>query len=197
MHEGLANSNYNSNTGTSGFDILILGHSEYVSQQEYDNFKNFVANGGILVCLDGNIFYCEVEYNKDAQTVTLVRGHHWVFDGQKAYYYKPEMYFEDSGERWQEETSRWLGSKYAYFAATGHRKGYAYYLSNRLIDIFGYIPLEDQYITNHDGVNIIQDWRAKSKFADAPLIHEDLKIACYEKNYGQVQVQYICIVGSC
>jgi hypothetical protein len=182
IHEGQANS---SDSGIS-FDILILGHNEYVTQQEYNNLKNFVANGGILVCLDGNILYCEVSYNKDAQTVTLVRGHRWVFDGQKAYWYKPEKYFEDSGERWQEETSRWLGSNYAYFADIhGHRKGFAYYLSNRLIDIFEYIPLEDQYITNYDGINIIQDWGAKSAFPGVPLVHRDLKIACYEKTYGK------------
>jgi hypothetical protein len=179
-------SSSNISSDSIGFDILILGHNEYVTQQEYDNLKKFVANGGILVCLDGNILYCEVSYNKDEQTVTLVRGHRWVFDGQKAYWYKPEMYFEDSGERWQEETSRWLGSNYAYFADIyGHRKGFAYYLSNRLIDIFEYIPLEDQYITNYDGVNIIQDWGAKSAFPDVPLIHGDLKIACYEKTYGK------------
>jgi hypothetical protein len=176
----------NVGSGSNSFDILILGHNEYVTQQEYDNLKNFVANGGILVCLDGNIFCGEVSYNKDAQTVTLIRGHRWVFDGQKAYWYKPEMYFEDSGERWQEETSRWLGSNYAYFADIyGHRKGFAYYLSNRLIDVFEYIPLEHQYITNHDGVNIIQDWGAKSAFSDVPLIHGDMKIACYEKTYGK------------
>ena len=186
IHDGQAISNSGS---SDGFDILILGHNEYVTQQEYDNLKSFVANGGILICLDGNVFYCEVKYNKDAQTVTLVRGHHWVFDGQKAYWYKPEAYFEDSGERWQEESSEWLGSNYAYFTDLledyDSREGFAYRLSNRLIDMFGYIPLEEQYITNYDGVKIIQDWGAKSAFPDVPLIHGDLKIACYEKLYGK------------
>jgi N,N-dimethylformamidase beta subunit-like, C-terminal len=187
IHDGQAISNGGGGGGSDsdGFDILILGHNEYVTQQEYDNLKNFVANGGILICLDGNVLYCEVKYNKDAQTVTLVRGHRWVFDGQKAYWYKPEMYFEDSGERWQQETSEWLGSNYAYFADIhGHKEGFAYCLSNRLIDMFEYIPLEDQYITNYDGVKIIQDWRAKS-ITDVPLIYGDIQIACYEKPYGK------------
>jgi hypothetical protein len=187
IHDGQAISNGGGGGGSDsdGFDILILGHNEYVTQQEYDNLKNFVANGGILICLDGNVLYCEVKYNKDAQTVTLVRGHRWVFDGQKAYWYKPEMYFEDSGERWQQETSEWLGSNYAYFADIhGHKEGFAYCLSNRLIDMFEYIPLEDQYITNYDGVKIIQDWRAKS-ITDVPLIYGDMQIACYEKPYGK------------
>lgn len=175
---------------TSNFDILILGHNEYVTQQEYDNLRNFVADGGILVCLDGNIFFCEVSYNKDAQTATLVRGHRWVFDGQKAYWYKPEMYFEDSGERWQEETSEWLGSNYAYFRDIHgtQREGYSYYLSNGLVLHFGFpsgYSLEDQYITNYDGVKIIQDWGAKSTFPNTPLVYGDVQIACYEKPHGR------------
>jgi hypothetical protein len=39
------------------YDILIIGHQEYVTQQEYDNLKHFVSSGGTLVILDGNIFY--------------------------------------------------------------------------------------------------------------------------------------------
>jgi hypothetical protein len=42
------------NNGTNKCDIIILGHQEYVTQQEYDNLKNFVANGGTLVLMDGN-----------------------------------------------------------------------------------------------------------------------------------------------
>ncbi|NAL78639.1 N,N-dimethylformamidase beta subunit family domain-containing protein [Nitrososphaera sp. AFS] len=30
---------------TNRYDILILGHQEYVTQQEYNNFRTFVANG--------------------------------------------------------------------------------------------------------------------------------------------------------
>ena len=39
------------------YDILIIGHQEYVTQQEYDNLKQFVAGGGTMIVLDGNIFY--------------------------------------------------------------------------------------------------------------------------------------------
>ena len=37
---------------TNRYDILMLGHQEYVTQKEYDNLKRFVANGGILIVLD-------------------------------------------------------------------------------------------------------------------------------------------------
>ena len=51
--------------GTNKYDILILGHQEYVTQQEYANLKHFVANGGTLVLMDGNVFYAEVKYDRN------------------------------------------------------------------------------------------------------------------------------------
>ena len=50
----------NKNT-TNRYDILILGHQEYVTQQEYTNLKTFVANGGTMILLDGNLFYAQVK----------------------------------------------------------------------------------------------------------------------------------------
>jgi hypothetical protein len=43
--------------GTNKYDILILGHQEYVTKHEYDNLKWFAANGGTMILLDGNVFY--------------------------------------------------------------------------------------------------------------------------------------------
>jgi hypothetical protein len=48
----------NKNT-TNRYDILILGHQEYVTQQEYTNLKTFVSNGGTMILLDGNVFYAD------------------------------------------------------------------------------------------------------------------------------------------
>jgi hypothetical protein len=45
------------------YDILVIGHKEYVTQQEYDNLRQFVSNGGTMIILDGNIFYAEVKYD--------------------------------------------------------------------------------------------------------------------------------------
>ena len=33
--------------GTNLYDVILLSHQEYVTQQEYGNLKRFVANGGI------------------------------------------------------------------------------------------------------------------------------------------------------
>ena len=70
----------NKNT-TNKYDILILGHQEYVTQQEYTNLKTFVANGGTMILLDGNVFYAQVGYDRSTQTITLLKvmaGHSMV-----------------------------------------------------------------------------------------------------------------------
>jgi hypothetical protein len=44
------------NNNSNKYDILVIGHQEYVTQREYNNLKQFVANGGTLIVLDGNVF---------------------------------------------------------------------------------------------------------------------------------------------
>jgi hypothetical protein len=94
--------------GINKYDILVLGHQEYVTQQEYDNLKHFVANGGILVLMDGNIFYTEVKYDRIAHTVTLVKGHGWAYNGKSAW--------KSVRERWRNDTSQWAGSNFFCFS---------------------------------------------------------------------------------
>jgi hypothetical protein len=113
------------------YDILIIGHQEYVTQQEYDNLKQFVAGGGTMIVLDGNIFYAEVKYDRNMQTVTLVKGHGWSFNGMYA--------LKSVAERWKDETSQWVGSNYLCY-----RCGITF--DN---DPFEYKQHEEQYITNH------------------------------------------------
>jgi hypothetical protein len=54
---------------------LILLHSEYVTQQYYDNLRSFVARGGTLIPFDGNSLYAEVAYDNDASAITLIKRH--------------------------------------------------------------------------------------------------------------------------
>jgi hypothetical protein len=78
-----------------------------VTQQEYNNLKNFVSNGGTLVLMDGNVFIAEVKYDRNAHTITLVKGHGWAYNGKSAW--------RSVGERWMNETSQWIGSNsYCY-----------------------------------------------------------------------------------
>jgi N,N-dimethylformamidase beta subunit-like protein len=48
------------NPNSNAYDVIILGHQEYVTQQEYNYLRNFVANGGSMILLDGNAFYAQV-----------------------------------------------------------------------------------------------------------------------------------------
>jgi N,N-dimethylformamidase beta subunit-like protein len=90
--------------GLNQYDVLILSHQEYVTQIEYDNLKKFVSNGGVLILLDGNVLYAEVKYDNATDTVRLVKGHNWAFNGKSAW--------KSVGERWPIETSQWIGSNY-------------------------------------------------------------------------------------
>ena len=81
VHNGLVFDDNNQNL----YDLIILGHQEYVTEEEYYNFKKFVENGGILILFDSNVFYTEVAYNPTDEEITLVQGHTWAFDGEKAW----------------------------------------------------------------------------------------------------------------
>ncbi|HEX2614546.1 MAG TPA: DUF4350 domain-containing protein, partial [Nitrososphaera sp.] len=96
VHEGLIFSS-SSMKADNVYDILVIFHNEYVTQEEYQNVKTFVANGGTLFVMDGNVFYAEVKYDKDTSTVALVKGHGWAFDGEFAQ--------RSISERWANETT--------------------------------------------------------------------------------------------
>ncbi|MDQ6668782.1 MAG: hypothetical protein M3Y53_11245, partial [Thermoproteota archaeon] len=116
--------------GTNKYDILILGHQEYVTQHEYDNLKRFVANGGTMILMDGNVFYAEVRYDRNTHTITLVKGHGWAYNGKSAW---PSV-----RERWANETSQWVGSNFYCFSCN------VTFANNP----FQYKHHEEQYVTN-------------------------------------------------
>ncbi len=119
--------------GSNAFDLLILGHQEYVTQREYDNLKKFVVDGGTMLILDGNVFYAEVKYDPVKDFVSLVKGHYWAFNGRTAW--------KSVAERWKNETSQWVGSNYLCFQCVKSFQN----------DPFGYKPHEEQYLDNpHD-----------------------------------------------
>lgn len=51
------------------YDILLMFHEEYVTQQLYQNLQSFVVNqGGVLVAMDGNVFFAKVDYDESTNT---------------------------------------------------------------------------------------------------------------------------------
>ena len=116
--------------GTNKYDVIILAHQEYVTQREYDNLKRFVSIGGTMILMDGNVFYAEVKYDRNTHTITLVKGHGWVFNGKSAW--------RSLGGRWANETSQWLGSNYLCYSCN------VTFANNP----FEYRHHEEQYLTN-------------------------------------------------
>jgi hypothetical protein len=156
--------------GTIKYDAIILGHNEYVSQLEYSNLRQYVANGGLLILLDGNVFYAEVKYDKKNQTITLVKGHRWEFDGTSA--------SKSVDERWAKETTEWVGSNYCECWGVDNIR-----FGN---NPFGVIHNEEQYITNPDA-KIILDYYAYNTSQNT-FLPRDFKIATYELGYQKGKV---------
>ena len=153
-------------SSSNAYDLIILGHQEYVTQQEYDNLKHFVSNGGTMIILDGNVFYTEVKYDKNTHTVTLVKGHSWAFNGKSAW--------RSVGERWAKETSEWVGSNYLCYSCDIR------FTNNP----FEYRHHEEQYITNPHDI-ILMNYNAS--LSNYPLPIRPV-IATYELNYQKGKV---------
>jgi hypothetical protein len=154
-------------TNNNAYDVIILGHQEYVTQQEYDYLKKFVSNGGTMFLLDGNVFYAQVKSDRNTNTVTLVKGHGWAFNGRSAW--------KSVAERWAKETSEWVGSNYLCYSCD-------ITFAN---DPWEYQHHEEQYITNHND-KILMNYNAS-------LLHYPISslrpiIATYELNYQKGRV---------
>ncbi len=156
--------------GTNKYDVVILGHQEYETQREYDNLKRFVANGGTMILLDGNVFYAQVKYNSKTHTITLVKGHGWAFNGKSAW--------RSVGERWPNETLQWVGSNYLCYSCN------VTFGNNP----FNYKHHEEQYVPPccSTGDRIL--WNYKASITKKDSKPEKILIATYERNYKKGKV---------
>src|SRR5215212_677326 len=135
VHEG----NIFESAGNNAYDVLFLFHQEYVTQAEYDNLWKFVVqNGGTIVFNDANIFTVEVKYDSATDTVTLVRGHGWAYDGNSAW--------RAENERWLNENQQWVGSNFIEIPANENVT-----FSN---NPFNYDHSEEQIVTNPNAMII-------------------------------------------
>ena len=161
---------------TNAYDILLLFHNEYVTQDEYNNLKQFVSKGGTIVFIDSNIFYTQVRYDKDNRTVTLVKGHNWQFDGKAA--------SRSVSERWYNDTKEWVGGNF---------------LENDIHDNitftnnpFNYTHFEEQFV-NNPKAKIIIDYGIK--FPKGWSGTTESTVATYSLNYGKGKVIMIGLSG--
>ena len=70
--------------GRNAFDVIFLVHEEYATQTGYNSLKRFVSQGGTLVFTVSNVLTVEVKYNRQNDSITLVKGHEFEFDGKVA-----------------------------------------------------------------------------------------------------------------
>lgn len=166
IHNGLVFDNNNQNL----YDFIILGHQEYVTEGEYHNLKEYVEKGGILILFDSNVFYTEVAYDPIDEEITLIQGHTWAFDGEKAW--------ASVLERWKTETAEWVGSNF-------FNCGQGCYIDFNN-NPFSYVQHEEQHIINPN-VNILIDYEAQSIY--------NILVAAYELDYGKGKVISFGIFG--
>ena len=163
--------------GRNAYDVLFLLHDEYATPSSYDNFKRFVANGGTIVFLDGNVFYAQVAYNKNMHTVTLVKGHDWEFNGTAVTKSVHERYFN--------ETKQWVGSNFLYSDI------------NLTIPFennpFNYTHFEENYV-NNPNATVLLDYGAQHVYRDDSA-RTPVKVATYELDYGKGKVIMIGLYG--
>jgi hypothetical protein len=153
---------------TNTYDILFLFHNEYVTQEEYDNLKLFVANGGTIVFTEANALYAEIKYDAEKNSITLVKGHNWEFDGKVAR--------KSVAERWPKETSEWTGSNFMFGKPT--------FVDIDFLNLpFNYSHSEEQHVTNRNA-NILHNYAVH----DPKDVNFNATVATYGMNYGKGKV---------
>lgn len=149
--------------GDNAYDVIMIFHEEYVTPLEYDNFRRFVSNGGTLMAMSGNAFYAEVDYDSPAQTVTLVKGHGFAFDGHSV---KLSV-----AERWQNESQQWLGSNFYRFALPD-------YPIRFYNNPFNYTGTENNFVSNRNAQIILNYNSSDTRYP----------IATYQLGFGKGKV---------
>jgi hypothetical protein len=173
---------------TNAYDVLILFHNEYVTQAEYDNFRQFVQNGGTIVFIDPNIFFAEVRYDRVNDTITLIR-HDWKFDGKST----------RSGvqERWYNETKHWVGSNILIRDTQSDLT----FTNNP----FNYTHFEERFVNNPKdkilidyGLKFPEDYveaYSKNNYHRVDKKLEDMVVATYDLEYGKGKVIVFGLTG--
>ena len=159
----------------NAFDVLITFHDEYATKEMYYNYKKFVENGGSIIFIDPNVFYAEVSFNKANNTITLVKGHDWIFDGKSAQ--------KDVSERWFDETNKWVGSNYMKSELQDN-----FTFSN---NPFNYTHFEENFV-NNPNVTVIIDYEANLPTTSP---YSGATIATYSLDYGKGKVIMIGLFG--
>jgi hypothetical protein len=186
------------------YDVVILGFTEYVTEQEYYAYKRFVAEGGTLIIMDACNFLAEVKYYPSAipggqAYLSLVKGHGWEFNGTHAWKSVPS--------RWPEENQNWVGSNYWHCWSGNH---YDYLIANtsdpisiHLRSNYGehisttYGAHEENFLQNFTDTGVIGYWHfINPAEAPDPNVCNGQLIAAYDHRYINGTVFHSGIMAS-
>src|SRR5579875_3375225 len=177
---------YENRTG-AGFNVVVMGFTEYATQAEDMSLWHFVADGGTLILIGAQSFLVRIRYNQLTGMETLSLGHGWAFNGKSAW--------ETQASPWGVNNTDWVGSNACCF----HRFSYNGAILNprnqigsALIKALGtslafkyYLPHEESAVTNSTNTSIIATFLNKSGTLVASYIHL----------YGKGKVICLCIFG--
>jgi hypothetical protein len=174
--------------GTNAFDMLLLLHNEYETREAYNNLRTFTRNGGIIVFLDANVFIAEVKYDETRCSVTLVRGHHWEFDGYTAR--------RSVAEHFSNENIEWIGGNFIDVNLAEPVQ-----FSN---NPFNYTHFEENALINANAKVLFDYGASFSRENTNPLLialqnlvgmNKSPTVATYEMSYGKGKIIMLGIYG--
>jgi hypothetical protein len=173
--------------GSRKYDAVIIGHQEYVTQNEYDQVRLFVAAGGKLIAMSSNMFYARVAYNSTAMVETFLTGHGgYAFNGRTAFHTKVPPFSRN--------TSEWFGSSYCCFRNLQFKGALVNgtdSIGSQLRQYYGstmsptYVPHEENAIGNFTNTHIVATFTRQS----------NLVVASYVHRYGRGAVYCLCVFG--
>jgi hypothetical protein len=172
--------------GSPRYSAVVIGHEEYVTQAEFDQFRRYVAAGGRLIAMSSNMFYVKITFNPRTSFETFVVGHGYAYNGHSAWH---------SGFwPFNKSLSGWFGSTYCCFhrlTFSGGAVKAAYPIGQRLLAYFGgmmgssYVSHEENAVSNWTQTAVVATFANKS----------GLVVASYVHRYGKGAVFCYCIFG--
>jgi len=173
------------------YDVLVLGFTEYVTEEEYLYYREFVASGGTLILMDACNFLAEVTYSNGY--LSLTRGHGWEFNGTHAW--------KSDYHRWYQDNINWIGGNYWRWWTGKHYSGITVNTTNSVSNYIrstmgevipsGYIGHEENFLQNMTDTEVIGYWN----FID-PAESPDNPVAAYMHRYRDGLVIHSGVMAS-
>jgi len=186
--------------GSRQYDVLILGHEEYVTRNEYNQLKHFVASGGRMVEMSGNTFWAEVNYTSSTGIETFVAGHGFEFNGAYAWRTNYEPFDAESvgwfGSTFAERADRPRGAVIDGTSGIGLAMKSVFH-TNLAFTNYSYLHNEVNYVRNFTDTETIGAFYSYSfvKNGAQHFTMPSRPIDSYVHKYGRGEVVCFCVFG--